>query len=62
MFEPDLMDRSAVNENQLLEDVEAAREAFLRSSAEDRNTLRLRLEDALRKFSEACDLYLAPRF
>jgi hypothetical protein len=61
MVGTDLVDRSEVEESQLLEDVHAAREAFLGSTAEDRNLLRMRLEDALRKFSKACGLYLEPR-
>jgi len=61
MIETYLMDLREAEESQLLEDVQAAREAFLGSAAEDRNILRLRLEEALRKFSEACGLYLEPR-
>jgi hypothetical protein len=61
MIETHLINLSEAEESQLLEAVQAAREAFLRSTADDRNILRLRLEDALRKFSEACGLYLEPR-
>jgi len=61
MIETHLMNRSKEDEIQLLEDVQVAREALLQCTAEDRNILRLRLEDALRKFSEACDLYLEPK-
>jgi hypothetical protein len=62
MIETRLTKCSELDENKLLEDVQAAREAFLRSTAEDRNSQRLRLEEALRKFSKACGLYLEPRF
>ena len=63
MIETRLTKCSELDKNKLLEEVQAAREAFLRSAAEeDRNSQRLRLEEALRKFSKACGLYLEPRF
>ena len=61
MIQTCVMNRSEIDENQLLGDVEAARAAFLRSTAEDRDDLRLRFEEALRKFSEACGLYMEPK-